>query len=127
MHASIFLPTNTSAGGELQAVSETYKTTARNTNDALALAIYIQDEIQIDNTVLNLGFRYEVIETSKTIYGKLTGIKESENSLIQLIFLPDIGVYLQFSEEFAVLAGVKPYGFRPGKSRSVNMAAKYQF
>ncbi|MGK0474859.1 MAG: Fe(3+) dicitrate transport protein [Oleispira sp.] len=28
-------------------------------------------------------------------------------------------------EQYA--AGVKPYGFRPGKSRSVNVGAKYQF
>jgi Fe(3+) dicitrate transport protein len=97
---------NTLAGGELQAVSGTYKTTARNTNDALALAIYIQDEIHIDNTVLSLGLRHEGIETSKTIYGKVTGIKESENTLKQSIFLPGIGVYSQLSEELGVLAGL---------------------
>jgi Fe(3+) dicitrate transport protein len=97
---------NTLAGGELQAVSGTYKTTARNTNNALALAIYIQDEIHIDNTVLSLGLRHESIETSKTIYGKVTGIKESENTLIQSIFLPGIGVYSQLSKELGVLAGI---------------------
>lgn len=31
-------------GGDLQAVAGTYKTTAHNKNDALALAVYIQDE-----------------------------------------------------------------------------------
>jgi Fe(3+) dicitrate transport protein len=97
---------NTLAGGELQAVSGTYKTTTRNTNDALALAIYIQDEIHIDNTVLSLGLRHESIETSKTIYGKVTEIKESENTLRQSIFLPGIGVYSQLSEELGVLAGL---------------------
>jgi Fe(3+) dicitrate transport protein len=97
---------NTLAGGELQAVSGTYKTTTRNTNDALALAIYIQDEIHIDNTVLSLGLRHESIETSKTIYGKVTKIKESENTLRQSIFLPGIGVYSQLSEELGVLAGL---------------------
>jgi Fe(3+) dicitrate transport protein len=96
---------NTLSGGEFQAVNGSYKTTARNTNDALALAIYIQDEIHIDNTVLSLGLRHESIETSKTIYGKITGIKESKNILRQSIFLPGIGVYSQLSEELGVLAG----------------------
>jgi Fe(3+) dicitrate transport protein len=97
---------NTLAGGQLQAVSGSFKTTARNTNDALALAVYIHDEIYIDDTVLSLGLRHESIEASKTIYGNLTGIKERKNTLTQSVFLPGIGVYSQLSEELGVLAGI---------------------
>ena len=85
---------NTLTGGELQAVSGSFKTTARNQNDALALAVYIQDEITINETVVSLGLRHESIEASKTIYGPITGIEESKNTLKQSVFLPGLGVYL---------------------------------
>ena len=97
---------NTLAGGQLQAVSGTFKTTARNTNDALALAVYIQDEIHIDDTVLSLGLRHESIEASKTMYGNITGIEVSKNTLRQSVFLPGVGIYSQLSEELGILAGV---------------------
>ncbi len=93
-------------GGELQAIEGSYKTTARNDNDALALAIYLQDEIKIDETVLSLGLRYETIESSKTLYGKLTGIKEQKNTLTQSVLLPGLGVYSQLNQEFGMLAGI---------------------
>lgn len=94
------------ADGELQAVEGRFATTSRNSNDALALAVYIQDEIQIDDTVLSLGLRHESIESSKTIYGKVSGIEESKNTLRQSVFLPGIGIYSQLSEELGVLAGI---------------------
>jgi Fe(3+) dicitrate transport protein len=97
---------NTLAGGQLQAVSGTFKTTARNTNDALALAVYIQDEIHIDDTVLSLGLRHESIEASKTMYGNITGIEVSKNTLRQSVFLPGVGIYSQLSEELGILAGI---------------------
>ncbi len=97
---------NTLAGGELQAVSGSFKTTARNQNDALALAVYIQDEITIDDTVVSLGLRHESIDASKTIYGSITGIEESKNTLKQSVFLPGLGVYSQLTDELGILAGV---------------------
>ncbi len=97
---------NTLAGGELQAVAGTFKTTTRNQNDALALAVYIQDEITINDTVVSLGLRHENIESSKTTYGEVTGIKEGKNTLRQSILLPGVGVYSQLTEDFGVLAGV---------------------
>lgn len=97
---------NTLAGGELQAVAGTFKTTARNKNDALALAVYIQDEITIDETVISLGLRHENIESTKTTYGNVTGIKVSENTLKQSVLLPGVGVYSQLTNELGVLAGV---------------------
>jgi Fe(3+) dicitrate transport protein len=93
-------------GGELQAVDDSFKTTTRNTNDALALALYIQDEIRFNKTVLSLGLRYETIEASKTIYGELTGIKESKNTLRQSVLLPGIGLYSQLNPELGILAGI---------------------
>lgn len=97
---------NTLAGGELQAIVGSYKTTARNQNDALALALYIQDEITLDNTVVSLGLRHETIAASKTTYGEITGVKESKNRLKQSVFLPGVGIYSQLTEQVGVLAGV---------------------
>lgn len=97
---------NTLASGQLQAVAGSYKTTAHNQNDALALAVYVQDEITIDDTVVSLGFRHESIEASKTTYGNVTGIKTNKNTLKQSVFLPGVGVYSQLTEELGVLAGV---------------------
>ena len=97
---------NTLAGGDLQAVAGTFKTTTRNQNDALALAVYIQDEITIDETVVSLGLRHENIESSKTTYGNATSIKVSENTLKQSVLLPGIGVYSQLTKDFGVLAGI---------------------
>lgn len=84
----------------MQAVAGTYKTTAHNKNDALALAVYIQDEITIDDTVISLGLRHENIESSKTTYGNATGIKVSENTLKQSVLLPGIGMYSQLTKDF---------------------------
>ena len=93
-------------GGEMQAITGTYKTTARNTNDALGLAVYVQDKIYIDETVVSLGLRHESIESSKTTYGKLTGIEEQKNTLTQSVFLPGIGIYTQYTDSLGFLAGV---------------------
>jgi Fe(3+) dicitrate transport protein len=92
--------------GDLQAIDGSFKTTARNDNDALALALYIQDEIQIDQTLLSLGLRYETIEASKTTYGEISGVKEGKNTLIQSVLLPGVGIYSQLNPEFGILAGV---------------------
>ena len=97
---------NTLAGGKLQAVNGSSKTTARNQNDALALAVYIQDEITINDTVVSLGLRHESIEASKTIFGSITGIEESKNTLKQSVLLPGLGVYSQLTDELGILAGV---------------------
>jgi Fe(3+) dicitrate transport protein len=93
-------------GGEMQAIAGTYKTTARNTNDALGFAVYVQDKIYIDETVVSLGLRHESIESSKTTYGKLTGVEEQKNTLTQSIFLPGIGIYSQYTDSLGFLAGV---------------------
>lgn len=97
---------NMLVGGELQAVDGSFKTTARNSNDALALALYIQDKIRLNETVVSLGLRYETIETSKTIYGELTGVKELKNTLKQSVLLPGFGVYSQLIPEVGLLAGI---------------------
>jgi Fe(3+) dicitrate transport protein len=97
---------NMLVGGELQAIDGSFKTTARNSNDALALALYIQDKIRLNETVVSLGLRYETIETSKTIYGELTGVKELKNTLKQSVLLPGFGVYSQWTPEVGLLAGI---------------------
>jgi Fe(3+) dicitrate transport protein len=116
-------------GGRLQAVDASFKTTVRNTNDALAVAVYIQDKIYIDDTVVSLGLRHENIESSKTTYGKLTGIKEAENTLKQAVWLPGIGVYSQLTEDVGILAGVYK-GFTaatPGAADNVKPEASTNF
>jgi Fe(3+) dicitrate transport protein len=113
---------NMLVGGDLEVVDGTFKTTDRNTNDALAVAVYVQNKIKIEDTVVSLGLRHENIESSKTIYGELTGIKESKNTLQQSVWLPGIGVYSQLTEEVGILAGVYK-GFTaatPGASDDVN-------
>lgn len=97
---------NTLAGGGLQAVSGSFKTTTRNKNDALALAVYLHDEITINDTVVSLGLRHESIEASKTIYGPLTGVAESKNILTQSVFLPGLGIYSQLTKELGILVGI---------------------
>lgn len=92
--------------GDLQAIAASFKTTARNDNDALALALYLQDKIQLDETVLSLGLRYETIEASKTTYGEISGIKESKNTLTQSVLLPGLGIYSQLNPELGILAGI---------------------
>lgn len=113
---------NMLAGGSLDAIAGTFKTTARNTNEALGVAVYIQDKIQIEDTVVSLGLRHESIESKKTVKGKITGITESENTLKQSVWLPGIGVYSQLTNDVGILAGVYK-GFTaatPGATDDVN-------
>jgi len=93
-------------GGLLQAIDGSYKTTTLNSDEAIALAVYFQNEMQIDDTKITFGVRHETIETTKIEYGNLSGIKESEQTLKQSVTLPGVGVYHQLSESLGVLAGV---------------------
>lgn len=95
-----------SQGGDLQAVAGTFDTTTDNKDVADAIAIYIKDDIQIDNTTITVGVRHEEIETTRTVYDLVNGSKVSKTTLDQSITLPGIGVYSQLTESFGVLGGV---------------------
>lgn len=109
------------ADGGLLAVTGSFKTTTRNKAEARALAIYLQDEIQIRDTTITLGLRHEQIDSTKTTYGNLTDITLQKDQLSQSVTLPGMGVYSQLNEKLGVLAGIYK-GFTaatPGGSGSI--------
>ncbi|WP_419813291.1 TonB-dependent receptor family protein [Bacterioplanoides sp.] len=93
-------------GGILQAVDGTFESTTRNKDEATAIAVYIKDDIQIDNTTITIGVRHEEIETTRTVYDLVNGSRVSKTELDQSITLPGIGVYSQLTDTFGVLGGV---------------------
>lgn len=76
-------------------------TTRRNKGEATAIALYIKDDIQIDNTILSLGLRNENIETTLTDYQANTVLDASEN-----VIVPGAGVFVQLNDNLGVLGGV---------------------
>jgi Fe(3+) dicitrate transport protein len=92
--------------GELVPIEGSFKTTTTNSDEATAVAVYIQNEMQIDDTKITFGMRHEEIKTTKIVYGNLSGIKELEQLLKQSITLPGVGIYNQVSKSLGVLAGV---------------------
>lgn len=93
-------------GGQLTALSNTFKTTIDSEIEANALALYVQDEIEWGAHTLTIGVRHENIETIKTSYGTLTGVQEEQETLTQSVTLPGMGVFSELTPEFGVLAGV---------------------
>lgn len=73
--------------------------TKQNLGEAQAIALYIKDDIQLDNTTLSLGLRSENIETNLTTAGV-----ENKNS--ESVLLPGAGVFVQLNEGFGLLGGV---------------------
>jgi Fe(3+) dicitrate transport protein len=96
----------TLADGSLQAINGSERITTRNKNDAHAIAVYAKDDIKIGDTTITAGIRHEQITSTKTTYGKLTGIAEREDTLEQSVTLPGMGIYSQLNETFGVLAGI---------------------
>ena len=93
-------------GGQLTAVSDTFKTTTDSEIEANAFALYVQDELEWGAHTLTLGVRHENIETTKTSYGTLTGVQEEKETLTQQVTLPGIGLFSELSPSFGILAGV---------------------
>ena len=86
----------TSAGSSLE-------TTKVNKGEATALAIYIKDDIEINDSTISLGLRSETIETTLTDTTTSTAdINESTESVL----VPGAGIFTQYSEKFGLLAGV---------------------
>lgn len=93
-------------GGELTAIGEAATTTLDNKDEAKALAIYIQDEIYIDDTTITVGIRHENIESTKTTYTNITEEWAQTEKLEQSVTLAGVGVYSQFTPELGLLAGI---------------------
>jgi Fe(3+) dicitrate transport protein len=93
-------------GGELTAIGDAATTTLDNKDEAKALAIYIQDEIYIDDTTITVGIRHENIESTKTTYTNITEEWAQTEKLEQSVTLPGVGVYSQFTPELGLLAGI---------------------
>ncbi|MEE2749257.1 MAG: TonB-dependent receptor, partial [Pseudomonadota bacterium] len=72
-----------------------------------AIAVFINDEMIIDDWAINLGVRYETIDGEVT--NKLTDTRTTRS---QSILAPGAGAYYQLTPELGVLAGVYK-GFSP--------------
>ena len=93
-------------GGELAAISGTFKTTVNSQIKANALAFYIQDEIEFGKNTLTIGVRNENIETTKTTYASLTGSEALTETLTQHVILPGMGLFRKMNDELGLLAGI---------------------
>ena len=95
------------------------QTTKVNKGEATALALYIKDDIQINDSTISLGLRSETIETTLTdTTTPTTEIKEATESVL----LPGAGIFTQLSENFGLLAGVhKGYvASAPGQDSNID-------
>jgi len=72
-----------------------------------AIAVFINDEMIIDDWAINVGVRYEAIDGEVT--NKLTDTRTTRS---QSILAPGAGAYYQLTPELGVLAGVYK-GFSP--------------
>lgn len=92
-------------GGTLVAQGVIYST-SRNKSEAKALALYVKDEIRMDETTLTLGVRSEQISGAETTYNNANGRFESKVKSDEAVILPGIGIYSQLNPSIGLLAGV---------------------
>lgn len=92
-------------GGTLVAQGSITSTT-RNKSEAKALALYVKDEIRINETTLTLGVRSEQISGVETTYVNESGNFESKSKSDEAVILPGIGIYTQLNPNLGLLAGV---------------------
>ena len=92
-------------GGTLVAQGSITSTT-RNKSEAKALALYVKDEIRINETTVTLGVRSEQISGVETTYYNESGNFESRKKSDEAVILPGIGIYTQLNPNVGVLAGV---------------------
>jgi Fe(3+) dicitrate transport protein len=91
-------------GGTLVAQGDIYST-KRNKSEAKALALYVKDEIRINETTLTLGVRSEQISGAETTYNNETSSFESKTKSNEAVILPGIGIYTQLNPNVGLLAG----------------------
>ena len=104
-----YLMTGATAGqlGHLENDGNSYGKKSLNRDETTAIALFLNDEISINDWKINAGLRYENIEGKH--HDKKTGNKTSRTTDI---VIPGLGVYYQWTESFGVLAGVNK-GFSP--------------
>jgi Fe(3+) dicitrate transport protein len=94
----------TSSGLQVTSGSSVYDT-KKNVGEATALALYIKDDIQINDSIISLGVRSETIETTLTetdVNSSLKTIKKgTENVLV-----PGAGIFTKLTDSLGILAGV---------------------
>ncbi|MEY8205370.1 MAG: TonB-dependent receptor [Bermanella sp.] len=92
------------ASGLKVAADSSLEVAKQNRGEATALAVYVKDDMQIDNSTLSLGLRAETIDTELTDFdpeAKTPFIESTETVLV-----PGVGIFTQLSDHFGVLAGV---------------------
>ena len=89
--------------------------TTQNKGEATAIAVYVKDDIQVDNVTYSVGLRSETIETKLS---SATQVVESNESVL----VPGAGVFIQLNDNFGVLGGVhKGYvASAPGQDSSID-------
>ena len=80
--------------------------TKTNKGEATALALYIKDDIQIDNSTISLGLRSETIETSLHTSMENDVPKNDLKEATESVLVPGAGIFTQLTENFGILAGV---------------------
>lgn len=97
------------------ATGSSLQTTTQNKGEATAIALYIKDDIQVNNITYSLGLRSETIDTKLSSTSQV--IESSESVLV-----PGFGAFIQMSENFGLLAGVhKGYvASAPGQDSSID-------
>ena len=82
------------------------ETSRVNKGEAIALALYIKDDIEVNDSTISLGLRSETIETRLHTTEEddvdVDILKKSTESVL----VPGAGIFTQYTENFGVLAGV---------------------
>ena len=84
---------------------DVYSTT-RNKGEATAIALYIKDEITIEQTTVTFGLRSEQITAAQTNYDLINGSFKSKTESNESVLLPGVGIYSQLHSTVGILAGV---------------------
>lgn len=108
-------------------------TQSNRIDEAAALALFAQDEIEIGKWIIVPGIRFESIDTKRTDYGKADPGRTGAGVLIvdnQVnVAIPGIGVTYLASDNLTLLVGVNK-GFTtpaPGKTADEESSVNYEF
>ncbi|MFQ5535656.1 MAG: TonB-dependent receptor family protein, partial [Sphingomonadales bacterium] len=108
-------------------------TQSNRIDKAEALAVFVQDEIELDRWIIVPGIRFESIDTKRTDFGKAdpsrsgTSLKIVDNTAD--VFIPGLGVVYKATDNVTLIGGVHK-GFTspaPGKTAEEEESVNYEF